>query len=103
MLRALLLAFAHTTPVAVAQAQAPAQPPLEWGPCADIPGEMQCAGIQVPVDYAHPDGVTFTLRIGRLPGTDPARKRGSVLIIPGGPGPGIKDMLLLRGRLGKAR
>jgi pimeloyl-ACP methyl ester carboxylesterase len=97
LLLALLLAFARTTPVAAAQAQAPAQPPLEWGPCADIPGEMQCAGIQVPVDYAHPDGATFTLRIGRLPGTDPARKRGSVLIIPGGPGPGIKDMLLVNG------
>jgi pimeloyl-ACP methyl ester carboxylesterase len=55
---------------------------------------MQCAGLQVPVDYTHPDGPTLTLRIGRLPSTDAARKRGSLLIIPGGPGPGIKIMLV---------
>src|SRR5947207_1105963 len=73
---AALFAVARATPT-VAQ---PA-PPLQWGPCDDIPGEMQCAGIQVPVDYARPGGATFTLRIGRLPNTDPARKRGSLLII----------------------
>jgi pimeloyl-ACP methyl ester carboxylesterase len=94
LLLALLLAFARPTPAAVAQAQAPAQPPLQWGPCDDIPGDMQCAGLQVPVDYAHPDGPMFTLRIGRLPSTDPARERGSLLIIPGGPGPGIKITLV---------
>lgn len=90
MLLALLLAFSRAIPVAMAQAQAP----LQWGPCDDIPGDMQCAGIQVPVDYAHPDGATFTLRIGRLPSTDPAHRRGSLLIIPGGPGPGLKTMLV---------
>lgn len=75
---------------------APAQPatPLQWGPCDDIPGDMQCATIQVPVDYARPDGPRFGLRLGRLPATDPARKRGSLLIIPGGPGPGIKITLV---------
>ena len=55
---------------------------------------MECADIEVPVDHARPDGVTFTLRLGRLPTTDPAQKRGSLLIIPGGPGPGIKITLV---------
>jgi pimeloyl-ACP methyl ester carboxylesterase len=95
MLLALLVAFAHETPAAVAQT--PAQSLLQWGPCDDIPGDMQCAFIQVPVDYAHPDGPTFALRIGRQPSTDPANKRGSVLIIPGGPGPGINGMLVESG------
>jgi pimeloyl-ACP methyl ester carboxylesterase len=94
MLLALLLAFSRATPAAVAQAQAPAQPPLQWTTCDDIPGDMQCAFIQAPVDYAHPDGPSFTMRIGRLPSTDPAHSRGSLLIIPGGPGPGIKGMLV---------
>ena len=98
---AVTLALAGLQPAAgaaptVATGAAPAQQ-LSWSPCPDIPGDMQCAAIQVPVDYAHPGGPTFTLRIGRLPSTDPARKRGSVLIIPGGPGPGIKDMLSVNG------
>jgi pimeloyl-ACP methyl ester carboxylesterase len=75
-------------------AQATVQPPLQWAPCDDIPGDMQCAFIQVPVDYANPNGATFSLRIGRLPSTDPANKRRSLHIIPGGPGPGIKGMLV---------
>jgi pimeloyl-ACP methyl ester carboxylesterase len=97
MLPALLLAVAYASPTVAGQAQAPAQSSLQWGACDDIPGDAQCAFIQVPVDYSHPDGATFSLRIGRLPSTDPAHKRGSVLIIPGGPGPGIKDMLINNG------
>jgi pimeloyl-ACP methyl ester carboxylesterase len=68
-------------------------PPLQWAPCDDIPA-VECAGIEVPVDHARPDGATFTLRLGRLPNTDLAQKRGSLLIIPGGPGPGIKNILV---------
>jgi pimeloyl-ACP methyl ester carboxylesterase len=86
-----LFAFARGTPAAVAQSGAP--PPLQWAPCDDIPA-VECAGIEVPVDHARPDGATFTLRLGRLPNTDPAQKRGSLLIIPGGPGPGIKIILV---------
>src|SRR5262249_61111649 len=75
---------------AVAQSAAP---PLQWAPCDDIPA-VECAGIEVPVDHARPDGATFTLQLGRLPSTDPAQKRGSLLLIPGGPGPGIKIILV---------
>ena len=85
-----LFAFARATPAAVAQSGAP---PLQWAPCDDIPA-VECAGIEVPVDHARPDGATFTLRLGRLPNTDLAQKRGSLLIIPGGPGPGIKNILV---------
>jgi hypothetical protein len=73
------------TPPVAAQ---PAPPPLQWAACDDIPG-VECAAIEVPVDHARPDGVT-----GRLPTTDPAQKRGSLLIIPGGPGPGIRITLV---------
>jgi pimeloyl-ACP methyl ester carboxylesterase len=55
---------------------------------------MECASIEVPVEQARPDGATFALRLGRLPNTDPARKRGSLLMIPGGPGLGIKILLV---------
>jgi pimeloyl-ACP methyl ester carboxylesterase len=87
---ALLLVFGYRPPAVVAQSS---PQPLQWAPCPDIPGDMQCAFIQVPVDYANPDGPTFNLRIGRLPSTDPAHKRGSVIHIPGGPSPGIQGTI----------
>jgi pimeloyl-ACP methyl ester carboxylesterase len=89
---AALFAVARATPAAAAQ---PA-PPLQWAPCDDIP-DVECATIQVPVDHARPDGPQIALRLGRLPGTDPAQYRGTLLIIPGGPGPGIQIMLVDNG------
>jgi pimeloyl-ACP methyl ester carboxylesterase len=92
-----LFAFARATPAAVAQ---PGAPPLQWMPCDDIP-EAECATIEVPVDHARPDGPQIPLRLGRLPNTDPTQYRGSLLIIPGGPGPGIKGMIVDQGPVTK--
>jgi len=47
----------------------------------------------VPVDYAKPDGAKFTLRLGRAPAVDPAKRKGVLLLLPGGPGPGIAEMM----------
>jgi pimeloyl-ACP methyl ester carboxylesterase len=69
-----------------AQPVAPAA--LQWSPCPDVP-ETQCAGLRVPIDPAQPNGRQFTLRIARVPAADPARKKGMLLFIPGGPGAGI--------------
>jgi pimeloyl-ACP methyl ester carboxylesterase len=90
LILAVLFAFARATPAVVAQ---PGGPPLQGAPCDDIP-DVECATIEVPVDHARPDGATFTLRLGRLPNTDPAQKRGLLLNIPGGPGPGIQLTLV---------
>ena len=49
----------------------PASQALRWSSCADI-ADAECAGIDVPVDFARPDGPRFTLRLGRLPALDPA-------------------------------
>lgn len=87
-----LLALGRATPAAVAQPGAP--PALQWAPCDDMPGEFECTTIQVPIDHARPNGPQFGLRLGRLPNTDPGSRRGSLLIIPGGPGAGIKTMLI---------
>jgi hypothetical protein len=40
------------------------KPELAWAPCGDVP-DTECAGLQVPIDYAAPDGAKITLRIGR--------------------------------------
>ena len=92
-----LVLVARATSAAVAHAGAP--PPLQWAPCADTP-DAECAGIEVPVDHARPDGTTFTLRLGRLPALDPAQRQGVLLFIPGGPGVGISTYFGedLRGR-----
>lgn len=91
-----LFASACTAPPVVQQAAEEDAPALAWAPCDDIPG-VECATIEVPVDHARPEGPKFDLRIGRLPSTDPQQKRGSLLIIPGGPGPGIQIMLVDNG------
>src|SRR5215831_17545956 len=61
---------------------------LPWTACPDIP-DTECAGLDVPVDPARPDGPRLTLRLGRLPALDPTQRKGVLLFIPGGPGPGI--------------
>ncbi|NAS26414.1 alpha/beta fold hydrolase [Herbidospora sp. NEAU-GS84] len=66
-----------------------------WRACAgpDTPADLECAAIEVPVDWARPHGATITLDLARLPATEPARRIGSVLGVPGGPGAkGVEDL-----------
>lgn len=69
-----------------------AKPALKWTPCGDVP-DTECAGLEVPVDYARPDGAKIMLRLGRAPAVDPAKRKGVLLLLPGGPGPGIAEMM----------
>ncbi|MGO1562993.1 MAG: alpha/beta hydrolase, partial [Actinomycetaceae bacterium] len=52
-----------------------------WTDC----GPMECAEIEVPLDYDSPDGEAITLALNRVPasGGEPI---GSMLVNPGGPG-----------------
>ncbi|MFE2409047.1 alpha/beta hydrolase [Kitasatospora sp. NPDC059408] len=55
-----------------------------WSPCGD---GLQCAALTVPLDYAQPgSGQTFTLPLVKHPADDPARRIGSLVFNPGGPG-----------------
>ncbi|MEV4110509.1 alpha/beta hydrolase [Nonomuraea sp. NPDC049695] len=66
---------------------------LEWRACQEAgrPKEMECASVEVPLDWAEPDGRKISVRIARLPAT--GRKTGTVFSIPGGPGgSGIDDL-----------
>ncbi|WP_075690966.1 alpha/beta fold hydrolase [Corynebacterium sphenisci] len=62
-------------------------PALDWGDCPaaamTAPG-TECAELEVPRDYADPQGPTITLTISRLPATGVSR--GAVAGNPGGPG-----------------
>lgn len=63
---------------------------LKWGPCPETitAPRLQCATLEVPLDYRHPDGRRIDLTISRLPSEKPAQRRGVLLTNPGGPGGG---------------
>ncbi len=61
---------------------------LAWRSCSDTTTPaLQCALLDVPVDYADPHGPKIKIKLNRLPATAPNGKRqGPILLNPGGPG-----------------
>ena len=47
---------------------------------------VECARVDVPLDYAKPDGKTVSIAMLRRPAEDQANRIGSLLVNPGGPG-----------------
>jgi pimeloyl-ACP methyl ester carboxylesterase len=60
---------------------------LDWQAC----GELECATLVVPMDYAEPDGETIEIAVSRSTAT--GDRIGSLLINPGGPGSSGIDAL----------
>ncbi|MEV5703935.1 alpha/beta hydrolase [Actinoallomurus sp. NPDC052274] len=63
-------------------------PKPTWHDChtENTPRQLECATITVPLNWSRPGGRRITLALNRLPATDPARRIGSLLLNPGGPG-----------------
>jgi pimeloyl-ACP methyl ester carboxylesterase len=62
-------------------------------PEIEIPEEMRCAEVMIPVDHDNPEGRTTSLQVGTLPHTGEGQSRGAVLYVAGGPGgAGIPDL-----------
>ncbi|MFE2377500.1 alpha/beta hydrolase [Streptomyces sp. NPDC059398] len=82
-LTAISVPAAHAAHAATAPA-----PVLTWRDCAQPggPAGQECAELPVPLDYRHPDGPRLTLAVSRLRSDRPAARRGTLLVIPGGPG-----------------
>ncbi|MDF3301334.1 alpha/beta hydrolase [Streptomyces tropicalis] len=58
---------------------------VAWSACEpDMPKDMQCGKVTVPVDYTRPATATLDLAVSRFRATGPSR--GSVLLNFGGPG-----------------
>lgn len=55
---------------------------LDWTECEGA----QCASLEVPVDYAEPQGDTIELALVKVPARKAAKRLGSLLVNPGGPG-----------------
>jgi pimeloyl-ACP methyl ester carboxylesterase len=56
---------------------------VTWRSCSD---GFECATVKVPLDYREPDGRSIGIAVSRRPATDPGRRRGAILVNPGGPG-----------------
>ncbi|PWW63325.1 alpha/beta hydrolase [Actinokineospora spheciospongiae] len=76
-----------------------------WHGCATGPDDplgaaldeagAQCGRVRVPVDYRQPRGRSIDIALARVRATDPARRRGVLVVNPGGPGvPGMEQVLL---------
>ncbi|MFD4668189.1 alpha/beta fold hydrolase [Lentzea sp. NPDC058450] len=75
-------------------AAAPAQAStLDWKPCREVQEHWdpqdtrsECATLKVPLDHARPQGRKIDLAISRIKATDQHKRRGVLLMNPGGPG-----------------
>ncbi|MFD8283048.1 alpha/beta hydrolase [Streptomyces solisilvae] len=65
---------------------------VEWGACPDdvtakAPDlNVRCGTVTVPLDYDDPDGTQIDLMVSRLASENPHKRRGVLLLNPGGPG-----------------
>jgi pimeloyl-ACP methyl ester carboxylesterase len=97
-LLALLAGALAATSVVLVPGVAAAEPSgtstINWQPCP-APAEegVDCATIEVPLDYAKPWAEKIHIGLARRKATDPARRIGSILIDPGGPGGSGVDMI----------
>ncbi|AGP55997.1 alpha/beta hydrolase [Streptomyces rapamycinicus] len=109
---ALALATAATASLlGVASANATPDPPADptaaapdWGACegTGLDPRQECATLKVPLDYRDPGGKRISLAVSRIPSERPQARRGTLLLIPGGPGsPGLDRPSTLGKRLPK--
>ena len=60
---------------------------LKWRNCSTkLVPSLQCANLDVPVDWNKPSGSTLTLFINKLPAKSPDKRIGNLYFAPGGPG-----------------
>jgi pimeloyl-ACP methyl ester carboxylesterase len=65
----------------------PAEASIEWAPCDDpevTDPSLDCATVQVPIDYDDPASDTIGIALVRVPAS--GDRQGAVLFNPGGPG-----------------
>jgi pimeloyl-ACP methyl ester carboxylesterase len=64
---------------------------LQWSPCND---GFECTSFKVPLDYSHIDGNSFVIQAIKHVANTPARRLGSLIMNPGGPGGSAIDYVL---------
>ena len=85
--RRVVAVIAAVVVMGVVPAVASASPSPGWHACAtQQEPTAECATVEVPIDRARPELGSARLALARLPAADPARRLGSLLVNPGGPG-----------------
>ncbi|MFI1864635.1 alpha/beta hydrolase [Streptomyces jumonjinensis] len=63
---------------------------IAFGDCPraeSLPASVRCGAVEVPLDYAEPEGKRITLTVSRGEATgEPAERQGALVYNPGGPG-----------------
>jgi hypothetical protein len=60
---------------------------IAWEACGtDDEPRLECALLDVPLDWRDPDAGTLPLPLVRLPASDPNPRNKSIIFNPGGPG-----------------
>ncbi len=87
---ALLIAALSISSAPLAAAGDASTATLTWQPCGN---RFDCATLDVPVNYADPDGEQVAIAVIRREATDPSARIGSLVINYGGPGdPGTETL-----------
>lgn len=82
------------------RAAAAPDPGLAWTDCGD---GLQCATLPTPLDWRRPDGPTTPIELGRLPAVDQQAKRGTIVVVTGGPAPTLPVLRLAGGLFAELR
>ncbi|QUQ70529.1 alpha/beta hydrolase [Kutzneria sp. CA-103260] len=74
----------------------------QWQGCpGGLPAPLECTSVQVPMDYGNPGGSKISIEVSRVKAT--GRRRGALMMNPGGPGsPGIQMPLQMAQSLPKS-
>ncbi|WP_242583984.1 alpha/beta hydrolase [Amycolatopsis sp. 195334CR] len=87
---ALVLTGCAGTPAASPEPGSPQPAPIAWSECGP---NLDCATVEVPLEYSAPEGARIPLKVKRHRATDPAQRVGSLFINAGGPGVPATDLI----------
>ncbi|MGW2018583.1 alpha/beta hydrolase [Streptomyces sp. NPDC001927] len=85
VLSAAAVAASLSTTGHAAERSAPADR-LSWAACGPAGLGQECSTLSVPQDYADPAGPRLSLAVSRIRSDRPEARRGTLVVIPGGPG-----------------
>ncbi|MFF9194966.1 alpha/beta hydrolase [Streptomyces sp. NPDC014779] len=78
-------------------------PVLAWSSCGPAGLGQECATLRVPLDYADPRGPQVDLAVSRIRASGPGARRGTLLVVAGGPGSSGVQRLSAKGAALKER
>lgn len=72
-----------TSPIERSRVDSVPTPTIRWKGCGD---NLECATVQLPLDYDKPNAQQISIGLTRIPARNPEARIGSLFLNPGGPG-----------------